>query len=317
MKGMETAPVRIVDFHSHHVPARWAPTTLATFPPSQRARWERINRRLADPGALVEAIETGDIAARVVNIPTALFAQAGETLAADLFRQVNDEVAALVAAHPGRLHGLASVDAFAGEESADELTRAVRELGLRGVFVESEKGGLLLDAPEARPTLAAAAELGVPVFAHPVNMAVWTERMARFGPAGNLLVRGTVNAASLVALLEGGVLEALPGLKVVVTNLALGGLLVARTFGSRAKGRDVAALLRRHVWMDTMGFEPAVLKAAADVLGVENLLAGSDWPIVSDGPIRERLGSALDEAGFSPAEKDRIASGNAQVLLGL
>ena len=314
---MSTALSPIIDFHSHHVPARWRPTTLANFPPSQRSRWERINRRLADPAALLESIESADITARVVNIPTALFAEAGQTFAADLFEQVNDEMALLVTGQPGKLHGLASVDAFAGEASARELTRAVRQLGLRGVFVESEKGGLLLDAPEARPTLATAAELGVPVFAHPVNMPVWTDRMARFGQAGTLLARGTVNAASLVALLEGGVFEALPTLRVVVTNLALGGVLLARAFGSRADGRDVAALLRRHVWVDTMGFEPAVLRTAADLLGVENLLAGSDWPIVSDGPIRERLDAALAEAGFSPVDQERIRSGNAQALLGL
>ena len=52
---------------------------------------------------------------------------------------------------------------------ARELTRAVKELGLRGVFVESAKRDLLLGAKETRPTLAAAASLGVPVFVHPLT----------------------------------------------------------------------------------------------------------------------------------------------------
>jgi aminocarboxymuconate-semialdehyde decarboxylase len=159
----------IVDFHSHHVPGHWALTTLANFAPSQRARWERIKRRLADSGALLEGIDSGDIAARVVNIPTALFSHPGETPAADVFRRVNDQIAQLVSQHPGHLHGIASVDAFSGEAGAAELTRAVHELKLRGVFLESEHHGSLLDAPEARPTLQAAADLGVAVFAHPVN----------------------------------------------------------------------------------------------------------------------------------------------------
>ena len=111
---MTSATSGIVDFHSHHVPPHWTLTTLANFAPSQRARWERINRRLADPGALLEAIESGDIAARIVNIPTALFSHPGETLAADVFQRVNDQIAELVASHPQHLHGIATVDAFSG-----------------------------------------------------------------------------------------------------------------------------------------------------------------------------------------------------------
>jgi len=205
---MTSATSGIVDFHSHHVPPHWTLTTLANFAPSQRARWERINRRLADPGALLEAIESGDIAARIVNIPTALFSHPGETLAADVFQRVNDQIAELVASHPQHLHGIATVDAFSGETGALQLTRAVRDLKLRGVFLESEKNGSLLDAPEARPILQAAADLGVAVFAHPVNPQGLTQQMARYGQVGTLFARGTTNAASLIALLEGGVFEA-------------------------------------------------------------------------------------------------------------
>ncbi|WP_163317081.1 amidohydrolase family protein, partial [Enterobacter hormaechei] len=92
---------------------------------------------------------------------------------------------------PGRIHGLATVDAYAGESAARELTRAVRELGLRGVFVESAKGDLFIDAPEARPTLQAAAELGIPVFVHPVNPPL-SRLLAPYGPVGTLYARGTV-----------------------------------------------------------------------------------------------------------------------------
>jgi hypothetical protein len=38
-----------------------------------------------------------------------------------------------------------------GEVGAKELTRAIKVLGLKGVFIESAKGELLLNAPQARP----------------------------------------------------------------------------------------------------------------------------------------------------------------------
>jgi predicted TIM-barrel fold metal-dependent hydrolase len=162
---MSDAPsLPIIDFHSHHVPSEWELTTTVGVPDHVRERWARINSRIADPHALVAAIEDGDLAARVVNIPTALFSKPGEELPSDLFRRVNDRLAEIVSRQPDSLYGLASVDAFAGETAAQEVKRAVLDLGLRGVFVESAKGDLLLDAPEARPALAAASALGVPVF---------------------------------------------------------------------------------------------------------------------------------------------------------
>lgn len=81
-----------------------------------------------------------------------------------------------------------------------ELSRAVRDLGLRGVFVESAKGDLLLDAPQARPTLAMAASLGVPVFVHPISDRQLSQRFGRYGRRGSMFSRETINAATLIAL---------------------------------------------------------------------------------------------------------------------
>src|SRR6266702_1162825 len=123
------------------------------------------------------------------------------------------------------------------------LTRAVKELGLRGVFVESAKRDLLPDAREARPAFATAAALGVPVFVHPVTDPAMHNRFKKLGPLGVRLARANINAAALVALLEGGVFDELPNLRVVVTTLALGGVLLAGGFGDGARLRSDAPAL--------------------------------------------------------------------------
>jgi aminocarboxymuconate-semialdehyde decarboxylase len=307
---------QIIDFHSHHIPADWTPLLPPGLPAAQQERWSRINRRIADPGALLEAIDTGDLGGRVVNIPTALFTPPGTTPSPDIFRRVNDRLAAVIERSPTRLHGIASVDAFGGEEGAVELVRAVRTLGLRGVFVESAQGELLLDAPEARPTLTAAAELGVAVFVHPVNPPALIRQMAKYPQTGILFARGQTNAASLVALIESGRLDELPSLPIVVTTLAIGGILLEAAFNDALSHDDGVGVLRRQVYIDTMGFHPALIRASVDVLGVEHVLAGSDWPIVNDAPIRGRLEHALDSAGIEPAGQALIAGGNARRLLG-
>ena len=168
-------------------------------------------------------------------------------------------MAELVAKHPGKLYGLATVDAFSGDAGARELTRAVKELKLRGVFVESAKRDLVLGAKETRPTLAAAASLGVPVFVHPLTDPELHKRFSRTGRMGLRLARGTINNAALISMLEGGTFDEMPKLQVVMTTLAMGGILLAGGFGDGSGIRsDAPALTRRHVYVDTMGIHPAV-----------------------------------------------------------
>ncbi|MBI3434246.1 MAG: amidohydrolase family protein [Proteobacteria bacterium] len=308
----------IIDFHTHHVPPSWTLTTAAGRPPQQQALWERINRKLNDFSALMEAIEVGDLAGRVINIPTAMIADSDGNVPDGTVERINDQVAEVAARRPGKLHPLASVDAFSGDAAGDEVHRAIRGLGLRGVFVNCAKGDMLLDAPQARPMLAAAASLGVPVFAHPIYPQPLTRQLSGCGRLGTFLARGTINAASVIALLESGTLEALPDLRVVVTNLALGGVLTVGGFGEEFSSRkDALRLLRRHVFIDTMGFHPVLIRAAVDLLGVENVLVGSDWPIANDGLIAERVRCALLDAGLDDAGQRLVAGGNARRLLRL
>ena len=52
------------------------------------------------------------------------------------------------------------------------------------MFVESAKRDLVLGAKETRPTLAAAASLGVPVFVHPLTDPELHKRFSRTGRIG-------------------------------------------------------------------------------------------------------------------------------------
>jgi aminocarboxymuconate-semialdehyde decarboxylase len=310
-------PLDVIDFHSHFIPAPWQARVASDLSENQRRRWQRIAALIGDRTALRTEIDSGDLAGRVVNVPTALFHEPGEIPAPDVFRRANDSLAALVASGPG-LHAIASVDAFDGERAARELERAVRDLGLRGVFVESLQGDKLLDAPEARPTLAAAAELGVPVFVHPVAPSAFLAGLARYPRAGLLYARGVLNAASLIALIESGRLDEFPTLPIVVTSLAIGGILLEAGFNSAAFDHDDGlGVLRRQVHVETMGFLPALIRAAVDVLGEDHVLAGSDWPIVNDGPIAPKLQMALARAGLDAAQGAKVAAGNSRRLLGI
>lgn len=308
----------IVDFHNHHIPARFEVTAVQAAPASQRARWEAIARRLSDEDLLLKDVRDGELGARVVNIPAQLMADADGRVRHDTIMAMNDDLAGLVARHPGRIHGLASVDAYDGEQSAREAERAIRDLGLRGLFVECARGDLLIDAPQARPTLEVAAKHGVPVFVHPVAPQPLTRQMVPYGLIGTLFARGTVNSASLIALVEGGVFSQLPGLRVVVTAHAIGGLAMAAGLSgqSRLPGGTID-VMRRHVFIDTTLFHPALIRASVDLLGAGNMVAGSDWPVAGDKPLRGPLTEAMRGANLSDDEQSAIAAGNCLRLLGI
>jgi len=235
----------------------------------------------------------------------------------DTIRATNDHLAELVARHPGRIHGLASVDAYDGETSAREAERAIRDLGLRGLFVDCARGERLIDADEARPTLEAAAALGVPVFVHPVAPQPLTRQMTPYGLIGTLFARGAVNSAALIALVEGGVLAQLPALRVVVTAHAIGGLaMLAGLSGQSRLPAGTGEVLRKHVFIDTTLLHPAVIRACVDLVGADHVLAGSDFPIAG-AALRGPLVAAMQQAGLSQQEQTAIAAGNCLRLLRL
>src|SRR6478609_7145158 len=47
-KSMTFQASEIIDFHSHHIPARFEVTAARTAPATQRARWEALARTLSD-----------------------------------------------------------------------------------------------------------------------------------------------------------------------------------------------------------------------------------------------------------------------------
>ncbi len=313
-------PLPIVDFHNHFVDPSWTLTTVAQAAPSDGPRWQGINAKLQSVTTLLGSLEANGVSARVINTPTAFLEDADGNVPRDAHARINDQVAALCARHAGKLHGLATVDAFAGDAAARELGRAVKDLRLRGVFVESaspRRGLLFGDAP-TRPMIQLAADLGVPVFLHPQTDPQLHERFSRTGRLGLRLARGTINSAALVNMLEGGAFDDAPALRLVVTTWAFGGLLLAgaNDDGARIR-RDTPAASRRHVYVDTMGLHPVTVRAAVDLLGADHVLMGTDWPVADERSVQERLAAAMAHAGLDAAQQRMVAGGNALRLLGV
>ena len=205
----------------------------------------------------------------------------------DAARLLNDTYAELQRAHPRRFVALAHVPPFGAEGALEELDRAVRDLGLRGVCVTTNFGGRYPDAAEFRPLLRKAAELNVPVVVHAAGAAVENHSLRPYGLYRNL---GRSFDSCLVAarLLLSGVLEELPDLRVVIPHLGGGFFLhVDRILAGPAAASTGPSRPRSRRGLDQLLFDtapsfvwsPAEISWAAVRLGAQRLALGSDYPV--------------------------------------
>jgi predicted TIM-barrel fold metal-dependent hydrolase len=264
-------------------------------------------------------MDDAGIDAKVLSAPAATLVGPHERLPLSLIERINERFAELVATYPEHLLALATIDAFQGEAAAREVERAIGVLGLGGLCVDCAWGDRFLNASEARPTLEAAARLSVPVFVHPVSPVGLTERLASLGHTGILLARGTETAASLLALLRSGILDEFAGLKLVLPMIGAAVFLFAGMADQeydREEGWQGGApgVSRQRLYVDTMGFDPAVMRFAVELLGPEHVLAGSDWPIMPIAP-RQRVEQVLTMLDLTIPQKAAILGGNTVRLL--
>ncbi len=208
---------------------------------------------------------------------------------ADVFcRRHNDGLAALVASAPTRLAGFAQLPMQDPARAADELRRAVNELGLVGAYLGTDLGRPL-DDPALDVVWAACTELDVPAFLHPapdgIDRPRRDERLARFD--GDLwlgfLYEETLAVATLVL---GGVLDRHPALDVCVSHGGGATSWLAERMEHAARTRPwgpdalappgaVAERLGR-LWWDAHVGGPRALASLVATMGTERIVAGTN-----------------------------------------
>ncbi|MHB8645002.1 MAG: amidohydrolase family protein [Thermomicrobiales bacterium] len=305
----------LIDFHSHYYDPAWMPTQS---PSGFSAAFARAQALLTDIDAQLAAMDAAGIEMKVLSAPLSTLVGPGEEPPVALTTRINDRFAALVDEHPDRLLALAAIDPFGGDAAAREVERAITALGLGGICLDCARGERFLDASACRPALEAAASLGVPVFVHPVSPAGYTAHLAPHGQVGILMARGTEAAASVLALVRNGTLDALPSLTVVIPMMSASILLFAGMLDHEG-GRDEpvnpppSAAIKR-LCVDTMGFDADTIRFAVATLGADHVLVGSDWPIMPI-PTRTQVDDALEAAGLTDRERDAVRGGNTLRLL--
>lgn len=298
----------IIDLHAHHRRAGWqAPAGYRpiTFP-------EELAAVLGDLDRLAAQSRARGVALRALSAPVEqLWGPEGDVPTAWV-HDYNDYLADAVRDRSDSFLGLATVDAFAGEAGAEQTRYAIEVLGLHGIVLDSSRQGRYLGSAEAFPTLELAAALRVPVFVHPVAANESALYTAAAGRDGNSLGRGLQNGLALLSALHAELPERLPELHLVFTSLGNGALYFAADAIAQLRAANGAA---PNVYFDTTRFNPALLRYYGEVLGVERVVVGTDWP--GRDTTRADTDAALVAAGFDATERALVRAGNARRLFQL
>jgi len=288
-----------------------------------------VRDRMLDLGdGRIADMDAAGIEMQVLSLSAAGVGQLAPAAAVAFLREENDRLAEAVARRPDRLAAFATLPMADPAAAAKELERTVGELGFKGAMVNGHTGGRFLDDPSFRPVLECAAALDVPIYLHPAPPPEPVAR-AYFGGLPPAVGGALATAAwgwhvetglHVLRVIAAGVFDRLPGLQLVVGHMGEAlPFMLARTTAALPRAvtgleRSIAEYVRENVHLTTSGFftVPPFLTALLEV-GADRIMLSVDYPF-SDN----RQGRAfLDALPVSPADKERIARGNAARLLRL
>jgi aminocarboxymuconate-semialdehyde decarboxylase len=233
-------------------------------------------------------------------------------------RLINDGIAEAVGGHPDRFVGMGTVPLQHVEMAIAEMRRCVADLDLRGIEINANVNGADFDAEALRPFWAAAEELGILLFIHPLGF-THAERMRDYY-FNNLIGNPLESTLAIGHLIFGGVLDRFPGLRICVAH---GGGYIPGYWGRMDHGwraredcsescRHEPSSYLRKLWLDTLVFDPDQLDSLVRTHGADKLCLGSDYPFDMAEPDPVGFHARLDDAA-----KARILGRNAADLLGL
>jgi len=314
---------------------------------SSGAAGKEIGKRMANARLSVDLDhrfrildEFGDVR-QVISLgqpPIEMLGGPGESPA--VAREANDGLAELVAKHPDRFIAFAaSLPLNNADASLDEMTRAIDQLGAKGVMIYTNVAGKPLDAPEFRPLFDEAARRDVPIWLHPARGAAMPDYRTEESSSFEIwwaLGWPYETSAAMARLVFSGAFDRHPNLKVITHHL--GGIvpyLEGRIghgwdqLGARTSQVDYSTLLRsmkkrpvdyfRQFYADTAMFGArAATRCGVEFFGADRVLFASDMPFdPSPGLYMRETIRVIDSLDLGAAEHHNIYRGNAERLLRL
>jgi uncharacterized protein len=338
--------MKIIAFEEHYT----LPAIADAHPNSPRKLFDvsRGGRGWPPPG--IEDLGEGRIAAMdaagidvqiLSNVPGVEAVEIPQAI--ELARQANDAVVAAAIEHPDRFLGFATLPMRDPDAAVTELERTVRDHGFVGALINGHVDGRYLDDPFFWPVFESAEALDVPIYLHPTvpPRPVIDAYYMGLAPAvsAKLAVAGLGwhidTGIHCVRLILGGVFDRFPKLQVIVGHhfeaLSWMAWRTDYSFPPEESGlkRTIKEYLRENFYGGILagefaGMQPGATdpswslsfnayQAMANVIGVDRVVFTADYPFAN----MEAGRRFLEQMPIPPVDREKIAHGNAERLLGL
>ena len=276
----------------------------------------------------IAAMDDAGIDLAVLSLAAPGVEQLDGAEAVRLARDCNDELAAAITRYPDRLAGFAALPISAPDAAADELERAVRQLGFPGAVINGHSQGRYLDDPFFDPVLNRAAALKVPIYLHPTippkgviesSYAGFTDKvtfaLATVGWGWHINT-----ATHVLRIILGGVFDRYPELQMIIGHMGEATSFMLPRFDATLKPEltglrhPVSTYLRQNFHYTFANFNdvPTYANLVAQV-GVSRVAFSADYPFGSMRAAR----AFLDNLPLPHDERASISHRNAERLLGL
>jgi 6-methylsalicylate decarboxylase len=310
-----------IDVHAHY----WTEDYLDLLIDLGKADADAAGGLGAGGGAELEArlrlMDHAGIEMQVLSASPQMPYAENKSKAARAARFVNDRYAELVQAHPDRFRAFAALPMPHLEESIGEMGRALDQLGMAGVAMNTTVLGRALVEPDFEPVFAELNRRGAVLYLHPAGNSACTPLIRDYHLTW-MVGAPVEDTISIMQLITGGLPTRYPDITII--NSHLGGalpMLLQRAddqYGWEAPDTpERPSVAARRMWYDTVGHgHVPALRCAIDSFGADRLLLGTDFPY-ENGDTFVRAIDYINDPQIDPDATRAILDQNASALLGI
>ncbi len=272
-----------------------------------------------DPVTRIEEMDAAGVNVQVLSTVPVMFSYWAKPIdGLEIAKFLNDHIADIATEYPLRFVGLGTVPMQDVSLAVKELERC-KTVGLKGVQIGTNVNQLNLSEPQFFEFFAACVELDMAVFVHPWDTAGEVDMQKYWLPW--LVGMPAEVSRAISSLVFSGVLERLSDLRICFAH---GGGSFPATIGRIDHGFKVRPDLfpdnlhgpRKYLnrmYFDSLVHDPAVLGYLLDLVGVDRVMLGTDYPF----PLGEsEPGKLIDSMPFDDSIKEELFSGSALKWLG-
>jgi aminocarboxymuconate-semialdehyde decarboxylase len=338
-RGMSAVGVRAVDIHAHYYPESYlnvfnedGKRFNAEYHMADQGFYYKTPNGSGGPMAIkhidlkqrIADMDQQGVAVQAVSLTTPMTYWGDADVSHKLARAWNDGASAAHQTYPTRLVGLLTLPMLYPDRATDELDRASKLPGIRGVYMGANVNNKDLDDPLFESTWTRIEQLDLPVFLHPQQSQqrepVGGERVRPFH-LSNLLGNPFDTAIAACHLIFGGVLDRHPKLQI---SLAHSGGALPILIGRIDHGWQVrpetkhlqkapSTYLRRFTY-DTIAHSKPIMEFVISEVGADRVMIGSDY--CADMGYERPL-QFLDQISLTSEQRKMILGGTAVKLLKL